>query len=165
MSTESQQPGQRRTDAYHGTNLDNYWGIVQTGFRPSLGICGNAAYFDLGNRDSAVAKALEKAGQDVEQAVVIQAEWVPGKTVEINFQHNLLLAQEFQVFQAELVKQHGRPLPFTFNEQKEMFLEAYYPDTDTVLYTVSEGNAIAGVRDPSHIRIVSAETLAGRRLS
>jgi len=164
MATPSQQPNPTRTDAYHGTNLDNYLSIMQTGFRRSLGICGNAVYFDLGNRDSAVEKALEKAEQDAERAVVMQAELTLGKTVEISFQHNPMLAQEFQAFQAELMRQHGRPLPFTFNEQKEMFLTAYYPDTDTVLYTVSEDYVIAGIREPSRIRIVAAETLAGRRL-
>lgn len=34
----------------------------------------------------------------------------------------------------------------------------------TVLYTVFEDNVIAGIREPSHIRIIAAETLAGRRL-
>ena len=153
-----------RTDAYHGTNLDSYLSIVQTGFRPSVGICGNAVYFDLGSRNSAVEKALEKAAQNAERAVVMQAELVLGETIEINFRHTSLIAQEFHTFQAGLVKQYGRPLPLTFNVQKEMFLTAYYPDTDTVLYTVSEGNVIAGIRAPRHIRIIAAETLAGRRL-
>ena len=94
----------------------------------------------------------------------MQAELVLGETIEINFRHTSLIAQEFHTFQAGLVKQYGRPLPLTFNVQKEMFLTAYYPDTDTVLYTVSEGNVIARIRAPRHIRIIAAETLAGRRL-
>ena len=61
MSGELRQLNHMRTDAYHGTNLDSYLSIVQMGFRPSVGICGNAVYFDLGSRDSAVEKALEKA--------------------------------------------------------------------------------------------------------
>jgi hypothetical protein len=164
MSGELRQLHQMRTDAYHGTDLDSYLSIVQTGFRPSVCICGNAVYFDLGSRDSAVEKALEKAAQNAERAVIMQAELMLGKTIEINFRHASLIAQEFHTFQAGLVKQYGRPLPFTFNAQKEMFLEAYYPDTDTVLYTVSGGNVIAGIREPRHIRIIAAETLAGRRL-
>ena len=79
------EPGEIRTDAYHGTNLTSALSILESGFIPHLGIAGVGVYFDLGDDSSANERALEKADGDISQAVIIRAEVHLGKTIEFNF--------------------------------------------------------------------------------
>jgi hypothetical protein len=53
----------------------------------------------------------------------------------------------------------------TFNEEKERFLQEFYPDINSVLYfNAKTGVEYVAVRDPRHIRILSAITLTARDL-
>jgi len=78
------EPGDIRDDAFHGTRRENALKIKQQGFLPRLGIAGVGCYFDLGDDASARVFALERAGGDPEQAVVIRAEVHLGTTLDLS---------------------------------------------------------------------------------
>jgi len=159
------EPGEIRTDAYHGTNLTSALSILESGFIPHLGIAGVGVYFDLGDDSSANERALEKADGILSRATVIQAELHLGNTVEINFQRNPTLANEFREFQEALRIRLGRPLSLNFNEQKEMFLCERYPNINSVYYFNVKWQCLTvAVRDTNRIKILAANTLTGRSL-
>jgi hypothetical protein len=157
--------GDVRNDAFHGTTLQNALKIKEQGFLPRLGIAGLGCYFDLGSDVSARAFALERADGDLEQAVVIRAELHLGKTLDISFKRNPEIKGRFQEFQAALQHQLGVPYELTFNDEKEKFLQEYYPDVTAVLYfNERTGIWYVAIRDPKRIRIFSMTTLAGKEI-
>ena len=157
--------GDVRSDAFHGTTLQNALKIREQGFLPRLGIAGVGCYFDLGSDSSARAFALERADGDLEQAVVIRAELHLGKTLDISFRRNPEIKGRFQEFQAALKHQLSVPHELTFNDEKEKFLQEYYLNVAAVLYfNERSGIWYVAVRDPKRIRIVSITTLAGKEI-
>ena len=159
------EPGHIRDDAFHGTRLENAFSIKERGFRPRLGIAGVGCYFDLGDDSSARAFALERAGGDPEQAVVIRVEIHLGTTLDLSFRRNPDIKRQFQQFQMELKQQIDVPYGLTFNEEKERFLQEHYPHITAVLYfNERTGVWYVAVRDPKRIRIISMVTLSGREI-
>ena len=157
------EPGEVRTDAYHGTNLTSALSILSTGFIPHLEIAGVGVYFDLENDSSARQRAWEKADDDPSQAVIIRAEVHLGRIIEINFRYNPVIASEFVRFQMELKKQLGVDIPLNFNQQKDLFIQERYPDVNSVSYfDIVEQQLTVAVRHPERIKILSAMTLTRR---
>lgn len=157
--------GDIRDDAFHGTTLQNALKIREQGFLPRLGIAGAGCYFDLGSDLSARAFALERADGNPEQAVVIRAELHLGTALDISFKRNSAIKREFQQFQATLKRQAIAPYAVTFNEEKELFLQKYFPHVTAVLYFNDRtGVWYVAIRDPKRIRIVSITTLTERAI-
>jgi len=157
--------GDIRNDAFHGTTLQNGLKIREQGFLSRLGIAGGGCYFDLGSDLSARAFALERAGGNRELAVVIRAELHLGKTLDISFRRNPELKHRFQEFQAALKQRLGAPYTLPFNDEKEKFLQEYYPDLNAVMYfNERTGIWYVAIRDPRRIHIVSMMTLSGKEI-
>lgn len=157
--------GKKRTDAFHGTTLQNALKIREHGFLPRLGIAGVGCYFDLGNDSSAKAFAFERADDDQDQAVVIRAELHLGITLDISFRWNPEIKRQFQKFQVVLKHQLGMSYGLAFNDEKERFLQERYPHVTAVLYfNERSGVWYVAIRDPKRIRIISMTTLTGKEI-
>ena len=152
--------GEIRNDAYHGTSLENAMSILKEGFRPGPGIIGIGAYFDLENVDSAIAKALERVNDDRSQATIIQAEVALGRSIDLSFDTNPIIREEFRRWQ-RLNRPQLREL--SFSAQREAFIQECCPDINTATYYDADTQTtVICVRQTERIVILSARTLDGK---
>ena len=160
MNLDNGQVSEIGTDAYHGTSLDNAMSILTEGFRSALGIIGVGVNFDLENPASAIAKALEKVQGNRSQAAIIQAEVHLGKSIDLSFDTNPSVREEFRDWQR---LNHLQLRKLSFSSQKEVFIREYYPHINTVTYyDASTQTPMLCVRQTERITILSTRILDGK---